>query len=260
MVVNEGLQRKGTGENAAAVEIRGLQKYFGSILLYDDFSFDIEAGAVTVLTGPSGGGKTTLLRMIAGLEEPDGGRIRLAEGYGGSPAASGASHGAGYGRGLAEGITIVFQEDRLLPWLTVKENLRLVQCDGRAPVKRKTPCEEWEGPAEEKIEEILSLMELSGFGDYCPEQLSGGMRRRVAIGRALLYDEGLSQQGGLMLMDEPFKGLDDALKERIMGRLFPRWKARASAVVLVTHDRKDAEALGDRTWELSGSPVAARRL
>ena len=286
----------------AAVEIRHLRKAYGGLPLYDGFSFDIERGAVTVLTGPSGCGKTTLLRMIAGLAEPDGGSI-VFKGFAEPGGGSGRPEGAKEIRptGPADGsetmnpakrektvkrgkpverdpaAAILFQEDRLLPWLTVRENMRLV-----------LPREAEGQQAEERLEELLSLLELSGFGDYYPEKLSGGMRRRAAIGRVLLYADsaeyvrdreyeghgqsagperqdcpcspagGAGRGGTLLLMDEPFKGLDDALKMRVMAALSAEWKKKGSTVVLVTHDRKDAGFLGDRLWEFSGQPVEAR--
>jgi ABC-2 type transport system ATP-binding protein len=119
----------------------------------------IPGGKITAMEGPSGCGKTTILRMISGLDEPDSGTITPVT------------------------VSCVFQEDRLLPWMTVRENLRLAGTS-------------------EQVETVLQMMKLQDFGDYLPEQLSGGMRRRVAMGRALVYN------GSITLMDEPFVGLD----------------------------------------------------
>lgn len=219
----------------AGVKIRGLSKSFGDIRLYDNFNFDIEGGKVTALIGPSGCGKTTMLRMLAGIEMWDGGRISSPAGRGAAPEQKGFRQPCGR-------TAVVFQEDRLLPWLTVRQNFRLVLDSEKT---RDT---------EDRVNHMLDFMELVGFGDFYPHKLSGGMQRRVAIGRALLYG------GNILLMDEPFKGLDEALKMNIMKTLSDQWKRNNSTVILVTHDLADAEFIADFVWEFSGSPVEARLL
>lgn len=177
---------------------------------------EIPAGEIAAIVGPSGCGKTTLLRMAAGLELPDEGTvIRRGE--------------------RTNRIGCVFQEDRLFPWMSIRENLRLVADS-------------------DEVEEALRLMELSEFGDYLPGQLSGGMCRRVAIGRALAHG------GTVMLMDEPFTGLDEELKQRLCQKVKELWKGRGCTVIFITHDRCDAERLADHIFELSGRPVGVRRL
>ncbi|MBO5666976.1 MAG: ATP-binding cassette domain-containing protein [Firmicutes bacterium] len=193
-------------EGSCDVILSGVSKSFGELELYRDFSMTIPGGKITAVEGPSGCGKTTLLRMIAGLERPDRGSITSVT------------------------VSCVFQEDRLLPWMTVKENLRLAG-------------------SSDQVEDVLRMMKLSEFGDYLPEQLSGGMRRRVAMGRALVYD------GGITLMDEPFVGLDPELKARLIGEIGELWKEQGRTVLFITHDRGDAEALADQTCQLSGRPV-----
>ena len=189
------------------VVISHVDKSFGDLNLYRDFSMVIPGGKITAVEGPSGCGKTTLLRMISGLETPDGGTIEP--------------------KGT---VSCVFQEDRLLPWMTVRENLRMAGTD-------------------EKVDEVLEMMGLVGFGDYLPGQLSGGMRRRVAMGRALVYD------GQITLMDEPFTGLDPELKSQLIREVKQLWKEQGKTVFFITHDRDDAEALADQTCQLSGRPV-----
>ena len=197
-----------TEENVPCdVVISHVDKSFGDLNLYRDFSMVIPGGKITAVEGPSGCGKTTLLRMISGLETPDGGTIEP--------------------KGT---VSCVFQEDRLLPWMTVRENLRLAGTD-------------------EKVDEVLEMMGLVGFGDYLPGQLSGGMRRRVAMGRALVYD------GQITLMDEPFTGLDPELKSQLIREVKRLWKEQGKTVFFITHDRDDAEALADQTCQLSGRPV-----
>ena len=156
-----------------------------------------------------------LKELCAGLELPDQGAIlHLGERTG--------------------QVSCVFQEDRLLPWMTVRENLRLVA--GAAAVDR-----------------VLRMTELSDFGDYLPEQLSGGMRRRVAMGRALVYD------GSVTLMDEPFTGLDPELKQQLRRDIGALWRSQGRTVVFITHDRQDAEVLADHIFALDGRPVTAEK-
>ena len=197
------------------VEVKNISKSFGALELYRDFSMTIPGGKVTAVSGPSGCGKTTLLRMISGLERPDRGEICGV-----------------IGGEKREALTVsyVFQEDRLLPWMTVRENLRLVG-------------------SESQVEDVLRMMDLSEFGEYLPEQLSGGMRRRVAMGRALVY------HGQITLMDEPFTGLDPDRKRQLIHEVGRLWKEQGRTVLIITHDRGDAEALADEIRQLSGRPV-----
>ncbi|MBQ5796972.1 MAG: ATP-binding cassette domain-containing protein [Firmicutes bacterium] len=193
-------------ETNCDVVLSHVSKSFGALELYRDFSMTIPGGKITAIEGPSGCGKTTLLRMISGLDEPDSGTITPVT------------------------VSCVFQEDRLLPWMTVRENLRLAGTS-------------------EQVETVLQMMKLQDFGDYLPEQLSGGMRRRVAMGRALVYN------GSITLMDEPFVGLDPELKARLIGEIRELWKEQGRTVLFITHDRSDAEALADQICQLSGRPV-----
>ena len=193
-------------ETNCDVVLSHVSKSFGALELYRDFSMTIPGGKITAIEGPSGCGKTTLLRMISGLDEPDSGTITPVT------------------------VSCVFQEDRLLPWMTVRENLRLAGTS-------------------EQVETVLQMMKLQDFGDYLPEQLSGGMRRRVAMGRALVYN------GSITLMDEPFVGLDPELKKRLIVEIGQLWKEQGRTVLFITHDRSDAEALADQICQLSGRPV-----
>lgn len=198
------------------VEFCGVSKSFGQLELYRDFSLALPAGKTTAIVGASGCGKTTLLRMAAGLALPDGGTVVRRD----EP---------------VRRVSCVFQEDRLFPWMTVRENLRLVA-------------------GEETASEMLSLMGLSEFGDSLPGQLSGGMCRRVAIGRALAYDS------AILLMDEPFTGLDEELKRQLCPKIQALWRRRGCTVMLITHDRSDADTLADHVFQLAGRPVCLRKL
>lgn len=172
---------------------------YGEREVLKGLSLAIQPGERLAIMGPSGIGKTTLLRLLAGLEPPQRGRIT------GLP---------------EEGASVVFQENRLLPQLTVLGNLSLV-----AP---------WQ--PRERLLELLEGLGLLGEGETHPGALSGGMARRVAIARALAFDR------QLFLLDEPFKGLDEATAGRVQA--FLREKTAGKTVVLITHDRGEALGLG----------------
>ena len=181
---------------------------YGDKLVFDRFSLALpDAGLVCVL-GPSGCGKTSLLRLLAGLTQPDSGGVSGVESLVPS---------------------MVFQENRLLPWLTALENVSLVLDDGDAEARR------W-----------LEQVELGGELDKLPGQLSGGMQRRIALARALAYG------GDYLLLDEPFSGLDSALAERMLDLIRKLYAGKL--VVMITHD-KDISILADRVYEVDGIPL-----
>lgn len=174
-----------------------------------NLSFSLEDGEILAVMGPSGCGKSTLLHLIAGLHHGYGGTIETD----------------------AKRIAYAFQEPRLFPWLTVEENLRAVIAN-RAISK-------------EEILAVLSKVELKEAANLYPSELSGGMKSRVSLARALLYD------GDLYLLDEPFAALDDELRDALSLRLRTKIKDRSASAILVTHQRSDAEALADRILELT---------
>lgn len=199
------------------IEVKNLYKKFKKEYIFEDFSISFADKKITSIVGPSGCGKTTLLRMLTGLESYEKGSI------------------TGINR---NNISFVFQEDRLLPWLSVYKNIELV-------MKTKfTPAE-----AEKRIREVLTLLDLSNAAEMMPDELSGGMQRRVAIGRALAYD------AEVIFLDEPFKGMDDKLKSEVLSQLERAWRQAEKTVILVTHDLPDARKLSDSVYELSGRPV-----
>lgn len=183
----------------SAIELDQVRFAYEGKLVLDRLSCTIPEGETTLLLGASGAGKTTLLRLLAGLERPQGGSIR------GLPAAG--------------QVSMVFQEDRLIPQLTVEENLRLV-----LPTLQ---------PAQ--AGELLEQLALPGVLGQWPGQLSGGMRRRVALARGLIYP------AQLYLMDEPCQGLDPGTRAQVLAIIEGR--LRGKTLVMISHDPGDAAPL-----------------
>ncbi|HEY2036881.1 MAG TPA: ABC transporter ATP-binding protein [Steroidobacteraceae bacterium] len=180
-------------------------------------SLQVAAGEFVALVGPSGCGKTTFLNIVAGLDRDFDGELRLA------PRADGAPARVGY----------VFQEPRLLPWRTVRENIALVLPPHRADVI---------------VQDLLNAVGLPSAPDLYPLQLSVGMSRRVSIARAFAIVP------DLLLMDEPFVSLDHDTVEQLRDLLLKLWHARPTTVLFVTHDIREALVLADRLVLLSGTP------
>lgn len=181
------------------MKIQHLCKSFDGKMVLDHVSLTLESGGTACLMAPSGRGKTTLLRCIAGLETPDSGQIA----------------------DLPERIAYVFQEDRLCDGFSAVDNIRLVT--GKAL-------------GEGEIRRHLEELGLAGSLDQPVRELSGGMRRRVVISRAVCFG------AGLLLLDEPFKGLDDEARQQTADYILRH--RGAAAILCVTHDREDAAALG----------------
>ena len=189
------------------LECRNLSLSYGDKSVLDDFSLTLPLEGITALKGPSGCGKTSLLRLIAGLESPARGGIR-----GISPRET----------------AFLFQENRLLPWRSVEQHLTDVMAR----------------PDSLRAKELLTLVELTGEETRLPDQLSGGMGRRLALGRALALES------KLLLLDEPFAGVDPDRAERILTRL----KAFGRPILLVSHEERIV-SMADRIIELDGIPL-----
>ena len=200
-----------------ALTIEGLKKSYGNLKVLDGVTFSVVEGEFVCLIGESGCGKTTILKIIAGLERPDEGIVNF--------------------KGVNR-MGFVFQDERLLHWKTVYGN---IEFDLKAMgIKDR-----------EVVRRIIEFVGLKGFEDYYPKQLSGGMRQRVGIARALAVDP------DLLLMDEPFASLDARTRERMQEELLRIIKGKT--VVFVTHSIDEAVYLADRIVVLSPRPARVVR-
>lgn len=182
----------------------------------DAIAFNVEAGSFVAITGPSGGGKSTLLNIIAGLDKAFDGDIRFAD-----PNLN---------------VAFVFQSPRLLPWRTVRENIALVLPPN--------------DPRQANIDELLSRVGLAEAAHAYPEMISLGMQRRVALARAFVLEP------DILLMDEPFVSLDDPTAQGLRQLLMELWSRRPTTVLFVTHDRQEAVMLASRVICLAGTPAS----
>jgi sulfonate transport system ATP-binding protein len=216
-----------------SLDIKGLTKSFlidgRAHPVFSGIDFAIERGEFVAILGESGSGKTTLLRIIAGLEAADGGLVAV----GGKPV-----EGVGAERGM------VFQEPRLLPWLTVRKNISLGLELRRLP----------RAALDRIVSELLDLVGLAEFASAYPNQLSGGMAQRVGIARALATDP------EILLLDEPLGALDAMTKMRMQRELERIWQEQQITVIMVTHDIEEAVALADRIVVLSGGRNNVKRV
>ena len=209
------------------VEVQGVTKTFarGNVTALENIDLQLRPGEFVSLIGPSGCGKSTLLRVIGDLIEPTTGKVTVN----GKPARQ-ARRDHDYG--------IVFQDSVLFDWRTVAKNIALpLELLGWERERRK-----------ERVEQMLELVELTGFADHNPWQLSGGMQQRVSIARALAFEP------ALLLMDEPFGALDEMTRERLNLELLSIWQQLGSTVVFVTHSISEAVFLSTRVVVMSPRP------
>lgn len=212
------------------VEIQNLTKVFttkeGSVTALQDINLNIEEGSFISIIGGSGCGKSTLLRIIGGLERQYEGSVLVD----GKPVEK-ASREKGF----------IFQDHRLLPWLTVKENIRF-----------SLPSQEKKN--ESLIQENIDLVGLTGFENALPNQLSGGMAQRVAVARAL------ANKPKVLLLDEPFGALDAITKIHLQEEMLNIWKKEKITMIIVTHDIDEAIYLGNQVVVMSPRPGKIKKI
>src|SRR5579862_9921524 len=212
-------QRPTLDARTGTVRLTGVSKVFGrgssAVRALDQISLEIPPGEFTCLIGASGCGKSTLLNLVAGLDQPTSGQVSAS------------------GR-----VALMFQEPALFPWLTAAGNVELAfkaRGVGRAERRQRTA-------------ELLETVNLAGFGDKRPHELSGGMRQRVALARAL------AQEADVLLMDEPFGALDAITRDLLHDELDQVCAGRNLTIIFVTHNVREAVRLGDRVVLLSSRP------
>jgi NitT/TauT family transport system ATP-binding protein len=188
-----------------------------------DVDLTVEPGQFCAVVGPTGCGKSTTLTLVAGLEQPSEGTVRVA------------GHEVD---GIVTGTSFMFQADALLPWKTVLANVAL------GPVFRGTPKKK----AQASARDWLRVVGLAGFENHHPHQLSGGMRKRVSLATALINEP------SILLMDEPFAALDVQTKAIMSNELLTLWERTRPSVIFVTHDLEEAIALADRVVVMTAGP------
>jgi NitT/TauT family transport system ATP-binding protein len=214
---------------AAKLRVAGLCKNFADLEVLSQIGIDIADGEFISIVGPSGCGKTTFLRIVAGLEQASAGEVQID----GAPVS-----GPGIDRGF------VFQTDNLLPWRTVFNNALI----GPEVAGTASP------QARSRTLDLLKLVGLAGFEHYFPRQLSGGMRQRVNLARALAVDP------KILLMDEPFAALDAQTREIMQTELTRIWEQGRKTVLFVTHQIDEAVFLSDRVLVFARRPGRLREI
>lgn len=220
--------------NRNAIELSGVEKTYGDdgaeLLALAPTDVSVAHGEFVVLIGPSGCGKTTMLRLMAGLITPSRGTIRVADRE--------LWVGQRRDREAVKNLGVVFQDANLFPWLTIAKNIALpLELRGVSTSEQQR-----------RVVELISLVGIAGFEGKWPKQLSGGMRQRAAIARALSY------QPEILLMDEPFGALDAMTRDQMNVELQAIWLKTRCTAVLVTHSIAEAVFLADRILLLSPRP------
>jgi NitT/TauT family transport system ATP-binding protein len=212
------------------IVIRGLRKEFPAVAdrpplrVLDGLDLDVADKEFVCLLGPSGCGKSTLLNILAGLDRADAGEIRV--------------DGVPLGRERRVRIGYLFQEPRLLPWLSAERNIEFALGSCAVPRRR------WNGIKDH----YLQLTGLAPFRSYYPHQLSGGMRQRLALARALAVEP------EVLLMDEPFSGLDELTARKMRMDLLAIWRSARKTILFVTHNAYEATYLADRIVIMTRRP------
>jgi NitT/TauT family transport system ATP-binding protein len=214
------------------IELRGATKRFrgtsgGIHTAVHDLTMTVAANEFVAVVGPTGCGKSTTLSLVSGLEPPSTGEVLVA----GSPV-----------RGIPDGVGYMFQNDAVLPWRSVLDNV------AAGPRYRG----ESRSAARARARTWVERVGLAGFEGYYPHQLSGGMRKRVALAQTLV------NQPSILLMDEPFSALDVQTRSLMQDELLRLWSGTGAAVIFVTHDLEEAIALADRVIVMTASPATVK--
>lgn len=204
------------------ISIKNINKRYNNKVIFQDFQIDFYKNKVNCIIGKSGCGKSTLLNIISGIIENDDEEFISIESY---------------------GLSYIFQEDRLIDWLTVEENISLVVNKIYDKKEREELCNKY-----------LDLVGIKEYKKYYPQMLSGGLRQRVNIARSLIYPS------KIIIMDEPFKSIDVINKEIIMNNLKEILKQENRTVLFVTHDIEEALILSDKIYVLGNSPVQIKKI
>ena len=204
------------------LHLAGIRKRYDGIAVLGGVSLDVDASEIVAVVGPSGCGKSTLLRLVSGLDTRFEGRIAIGERD---------------VRGPDRAVGVVFQEPRLLPWLSVAENVAFGLADRGSPRAR------------ELVRETLGVVGLASFAGALPKELSGGMAQRAALARALVTEP------QVLLLDEPFSALDAFTRMRLQDHLLAAWLRYRPTLVFVTHDLDEAVYLADRVVLLTDRPA-----
>jgi NitT/TauT family transport system ATP-binding protein len=219
---------------AGAIELRGVSKRFLSpkgetFTALRDVNLTVQAGEFCAVVGPSGCGKSTTLTLISGLERPSAGEVRVL------------AHPVG---GIERNVGFMFQTDAVFPWKSVLENVA-VGPRFRGVGKRE---------ARERARDWVQRVGLSGFEHHYPHQLSGGMRKRVALAQTLINEP------QILLMDEPFSALDVQTRTLMENELLSLWSTTSASVVFVTHDLEEAISLADRVVVITAGPGTVKSI
>ncbi|MDF2719753.1 MAG: transporter ATP-binding protein [Paenibacillus sp.] len=205
------------------IRIEHVTKRFGQLEVLSDIDFTIEKGEFAAIVGPSGCGKSTVLRMIAGLETASDGKV--------------LANGNPIGKPDPQRV-LIFQEHALYPWRTVEDNVGFGLELAKVPAKERR----------ERVGEVLDKVGLNGFQSYYPAQLSGGMKQRASIARALVMNP------EVLLLDEPYGALDAITRLTMQNELIKLWRGSGKTVLLITHDIDEAVYLADTIYVMSPRP------
>jgi len=204
------------------LKVKNINKIYGHNIIFKDFNIEFYKNKVNCILGKSGCGKSTLLNIISGIIKNDGDEINISKNI---------------------GMSYIFQDDRLIEWLTVEENIKLVIRKHYNKNELDTLCDKY-----------LDMVEVYNYKKYYPQMLSGGLRQRVNIARAFIYP---SQ---IIIMDEPFKSIDIKNKKIIMDNFKEILEKEKRTVIFVTHDIEEAIFLGEKIFVLGNSPIEVKHI